>query len=99
MTRAADEISPKLLMECRSELERLHAVLRHEPGSFAANRLARVDLALRWITAGYYGRCGICRGRIPDEVLRRTPERLVCGACMRRSAAPEDQAPTTVAPW
>ncbi len=99
MARGVDESSPKLLMECRSELERLQAALPHEAGRFAADRLARVDLALRWIAAGYYGRCGICRARMPDEVLRRTPERLVCSRCMRRGARAEDEAPTTTAPW
>lgn len=98
MTSAVDDISPQLLRECRSELERLHTALHDEPGRYAADRLARVDLALRWVAAGYYGRCGICRGRIPDEILRRCPERLVCSACARRNAD-EDQAPTTVAAW
>lgn len=96
--RERDDISPKLLMECRSELERLRTVLSDEPGRFAADRLARVELALRWVAAGYYGRCGICRARIPDEVLRRTPERLVCAACARRPID-QDVAPTTVAQW
>lgn len=98
MTTTADEISPEFLLDRRTELERLQGVLRNEPERVAADRLARVELALKWLVSGYYGRCGICGGHLDEALLRQFPERLVCAACTRPTTR-RDGAPITAVPW
>lgn len=92
MSTTSDEVPAALLRECRTELERLHTVLRDEPGRFAADRLARVELALHWLAAGSYGRCGICRRRLDDARLRESPEHLVCASCAHPHASDDEAA-------
>ncbi len=97
MDHDTDETRTELLAHCRAELERMQATLRREPGAHAAGHLARVERALHWLASGYYGRCGVCGKALDAATLRRSPERLVCGACSQRSH--HEQSAVTVAPW
>lgn len=98
MSHVDDEpTNSELLAHCRTALERLRVVLRDEPGPAAARRLARVDLALDWLAAGYYGRCGICYQPLDAASLRHDPERMVCGPCSQRP--PRRREAVTEAAW
>jgi RNA polymerase-binding transcription factor DksA len=92
-----DEARLELLAYCRGELERMRAVLRAEPGGHAAGHLVRVERALHWLASGYYGRCGICGRSLDSATLRRSPERMICGACSQRPHP--EQSVLTAAPW
>ena len=47
----------------------------------ARTHLAEVDLAIRRMVGGDYGRCEVCGARIPDERLEALPTTRTCVDC------------------
>lgn len=47
----------------------------------ARTRLAELDLAIRRVEGGDYGRCEVCGRAIPDERLEAIPTAGACVAC------------------
>lgn len=47
----------------------------------ARTRLAALDLAIRRVEGGEYGRCEVCGRAIPDERLEAIPTASTCVAC------------------
>lgn len=47
----------------------------------ARHRLAELDLAIRRVEGGDYGRCERCGGAIPDERLEAIPTASTCVTC------------------
>ena len=47
----------------------------------ARRRLAELDLAIRRVEGGDYGRCEVCGRPIPDERLEAIPTASTCVAC------------------
>ena len=44
-------------------------------------KLNEIDLALKLVETNEYGRCGKCRGEIPEERLEIKPEARFCHKC------------------
>jgi RNA polymerase-binding transcription factor DksA len=52
----------------------------------ARQALADIELALRRMNSGNYGRCRLCNAGIPHAVLTAIPKTTLCLACQPRAA-------------
>ena len=74
-------LPPLGALAVRSHAGPAHLVIDLRALDDARTRLAELDLSIRRIEGGDYGRCEVCGTRIAEERLEAVPTTRTCVAC------------------